>query len=130
MMISTDSGVTWKNVVCNRAWNFAGTTAVNTEETDCGVAKGLGAPDWTMDFEGVVNTTPNSPTEMSAKELASLWLNQTLIQVKAQTGDGTGQNLYIQGSGYVTDYGTQKAVGSLLAWTFTLNGVGVPDFTV
>ena len=54
LALSTDGGVTYKNVVCKRAWNFAGTTAVNAEETDCGVSKGLGAPDWTMDFEGVV----------------------------------------------------------------------------
>lgn len=128
LAISTDGGATWKNVVCKRAWNFNGTTPVNAEETDCGVAKGLGAPDWTKDFEGVVNTTPNSPTEISAKQLADIWLAQTSVKIKTTTGSG-GSNLYIQGDGYVTDYAVQNSVGNLLAFTFTFNGVGLPDFT-
>lgn len=128
LAISTDSGVTYKNVVCKRAWNFNGTTPVNAEETDCGVAKGLGAVDATMDFEGVVNTTPNSPTEMSAKQLADLWLAQTSVKIKALTGSG-GSNVYIQGDGYITDYAVQNSVGNLIAFTFTFNFVGAPDFT-
>ena len=122
LALSTDGGVTYKNVVCKRAWNFAGTTAVNAEETDCGVSKGLGAPDWTMDFEGVVNTTPNSPTELSAAAMGDLWQNQTLVAVKVLTP-------YVQGNGYITDLGFQNSVGNLMAFTFTLNGVGAVDFT-
>lgn len=128
LAISTDAGVTYKNVVCKRSYNFTGTTPVNSEETDCGVAKGLGAIDWTIDFEGVVNTTPNSPTELSAKELADLWLNQTSVLIKTTTGS-TGSNLYIQGAGYVTDYAVQNSVGNLMAFSFTFNGVGAPDFS-
>lgn len=124
MAISFDGGTTYKNVVCKRAWNFAGTTAVNSEETDCGISKGLGAPDWSMDFEGVVNTTPNSPTEVSAVELAGAWVNQTLVKVKVIPG------VPIKGDMYITDYGVQNAVGSLLAFSFTGAGVGVPIFTV
>jgi hypothetical protein len=130
MSISTDSGVTWKNIVCKRTWNFNGTTAVNSEESDCGIEKGLGAPDWTMDFEGIVNTTPTSTTEISAKDMGDLWLAQTLVMVKVLTGAGTGKNLYISGSAYITDYAVQNSVGNLLAFTATLNGVGAPDFTV
>lgn len=121
LAISTDGGVTYKNVVCKRAWNFAGTTSVNTEETDCGIEKGLGAPDWTMDFEGVVNTTPNSPTEISASELGALWQDQTLLRIKVVTP-------YVEGGGYITDLGFQNAVGNLMAFTFTFNGVGAVDF--
>lgn len=129
LAISTDN-ITYKNVVCKRAWNFNGTTSVNTEETDCGIEKGLGSPDWTMDFEGVLNTTPNGATEMSAAAMIALWLNQTLSYVKTQTGAGTGSNLYIQGSGYITDFAVQNQVGNLIAFTFTFNGTGVPDITV
>lgn len=129
LALSTD-GITYKNAVCKRAWNFNGTTAVNSEETDCGIAKGLGAIDWTMDFEGVVNTTPNGASEMSAAGLAALWLNQTLTYIKTLTGDGTLQNLYIQGTGYITDFAVQNQVGNLISFSFTFNGVGSPDITV
>lgn len=123
MALSVD-GVTYKNVVCKRTTNFNGTTAVNAEESDCGIEKGLGAPDWTMDFEGIVNTTPDSPTEISAAEIMGYWLNQTELYAKLQPG-----NLYIQGRVFLTDVGVQLSTGNLIAFTFTLNGIGVPDIT-
>lgn len=129
LAISAD-GITYKNVVCKRAWNFNMTTAVNSEETDCGVAKGLGAVDWTMDFEGVLNTTPNSPTEASLVDVLNYSLNQTELYIKTQTGNGTGSQMYIAGRGYITDVATQNSVGNLQAFTFTFNGVGTPDFTI
>lgn len=129
LAISAD-GITYKNVVCKRAWNFNGTTAVNSEETDCGIDKGLGAIDWNMDFEGVLNTTPTSSTEASATVVIGYWLNQTLIYVKTQTGNGLGGNMYIQGQAYITDFKVSNQVGNLQAFSFTAAGVGVPDITV
>lgn len=127
LALSADN-ITFKNVVCKRAWNLNVTTPVNSEETDCGVAKGLGATDWTMDFEGVLNTTPNSPTELSAKQVADYVLAQTLLWIKTLTGSG-GSNFFVTGQGYITDFAVQNSVGSLIAFTFTFNGVGAPDFT-
>lgn len=129
LQLSTD-GVTYKSVVCKKSWNFNGTTPVNAEETDCGVEKGLGAVDWTMDFEGVLNTTPNTGTEMSAAAVTSLWVNQTLTYIKTQTGDCVTPNMYIQGSGYITDFKVTNSVGNLIAFSFTFNGVGTPDITI
>ena len=129
LQLSSD-GVTYKNVVCKRTTNFNGTTSVNVEETDCGIEKGLGTPDWTIGFEGVVNTTPTSTTELSTADLLSLWLNKTLTYTKFLTGDGTGKNIYIQGTGYITDLTVDVSTGNLVAFSFTLNGVGNPDITV
>jgi hypothetical protein len=124
MAISVDSGVTWKNVLCKRAANFNGTTSVNAEETDCGIEKGLGTPDWTMDFEGVVNMTPDGATEMSWPSMGSLWQNKTLVMIRLQNG-----TFYIAGSAYITDLAVQEQTGNLVAFTFTANGVGTVDFT-
>lgn len=129
LLLSTDN-ITFGAVVCKRAWNFNGTTPVNSEETDCGVAKGLGASDWTMDFEGVLNTTPTSPTELSAAVVAGYWVNQTSLYIKTQTGNGTGGNFFVTGAGYITDFALQNSVGNLVAFTFTFNGIGTPDFTI
>jgi hypothetical protein len=129
LQLSADD-ITYLNVVCKRASNFNGTTSVNVEETDCGIDKGLGTPDWTVDFEGVVNTTPNSGAEVSAKQLFSWWQNKTLLYVKWMTSNGAGGNLYRQGTGYITDYAESLATGSLMAFNFTFNGVGTIDETV
>lgn len=129
LLISTD-GVAYKTVVCKRTWNFNATKAVNPEETDCGITKGLGAIDWTVDFEGVLNTTPESATEASFAEVAGHFLNETLLYVKIQSGDGSGGNMFISGTAYITDFAAQNSVGNLQAFTATFNGVGDPDFTV
>jgi hypothetical protein len=127
--ISTDN-ITYKNVLCKRTSNFSLTSAVNAEESDCGISKGLGSVDWTQDFEGLVNITPNGATEMSASDILTIAANQTLAYIKWMTNDGTGKNLFVQGQGYITDFGTQLSTGNLAAFTFTFNGVGAPDITV
>lgn len=129
ILLSTDN-ITYKSVLCKRAWNFNGTTSVNAEEDDCGISKGLGAPDWTMDFEGSVNTAPDSATEISAKTLLDYWQNKTLLYIKTMTGDGTGSNLYIQGQGYVTDLTVSAPQGGIVGFNFTFNGEGTVDTTV
>lgn len=129
LLVSTN-GTDWAAIVCKRTWNFNATKSVNSEETDCGIEKGLGAIDWTVDFEGVVNTTPTSPTEVSAAALAGYFSNETLLYVKAQTGNGSGSNLFVTGQAYITDLAFQNSVGNLQAFTATFNGIGNPDFTV
>lgn len=129
VLISTD-GVSYKSIVCKRTWNFNATKSVNPEETDCGITKGLGAIDWTIDFEGVLNTTPTSDTEASFAAISQYFLNETLLYVKIQTGNGSGGNMFISGQAYITDFASQNSVGNLQAFTATFNGVGDPDFTV
>lgn len=126
LQLSSDD-LTYLTVVCKRASNFNGTTAVNSEETDCGIDKGLGTPDWTVDFEGVVSTTPTTGSEVSAKQLFDWWQNKTLLYIKWMTSNGSGTNLYRQGQGYITDYTESLATGNLMSFGFTFNGVGTVD---
>lgn len=129
LTLSADE-ITYLSVLCKRSSNFNGTTAVNVEETDCGIDKGLGTPDWTVDFEGVVNTTPTSGSEVSAKQLFDWWQAKTLLYIKWMTSTGSGGNLYRQGQGYITDYTEGLNVGNLMTFGFTFNGVGTVDTTV
>lgn len=126
--LSTDD-ITYKNVVCKKAWNFNGTTATNPEDTDCGVLVGLGANAWTFDFEMVLNTTPNGATEMSAKDVLSIWNNQTFAYAKVLYPNPGGTNFYIQGGGYITSFTLQNTVGNLMTFTGTFSGNGAVDIT-
>lgn len=126
--LSTDD-ITYKNVVCKKAWNFNGTTPTNVEETDCGPLIGLGTNTWTFDFEMVLNTTPNGATEMSAKEVLALWNNQTASYVKVLYPNPGGTNFYIQGGGYITSFVLQNTVGNLMTFTGTFSGNGQVDIT-
>lgn len=122
--------ITYKNVVCKKSFNANFDIAVNKDETDCGVVKGLGAIDWKVDFEGVVNTTPNTPTELSAKALLDIFMSKALVYLKTMTGAGSGQNVYLQGSGYVTNLVLSNAVNNVMGFTFTFEGVGDPDVSL
>jgi hypothetical protein len=129
LQLSTDD-ITYKSVVCKKSYNFDFDTPVNEEETDCGKHVGLGAVGWKASFEGVLNTTPTSTTEYSAKDVLDLWLAQTLVYIKTVTGAGTGKNLYVQGSGYIVNVKVTNQVGNLIGFTFDFNGSGSPDLTV
>lgn len=126
--ISTDD-VTYKNVVCKKAWNFNGTTPVTTEQTDCGPLVAVASNEWTFDFEMVLNTTPNGATEMSAKDILTIWNAQTYSYVKVLYPDPGGTNFYIQGAGYITSFTLTNTVGNLMTFTGTFTGNGNPDIT-
>lgn len=128
--VSTDSGSTYKNVVCKKSWNFNHETSTTSEETDCGTLTGIGSNTWSFDVEGVMNTTPAS-TELSAEDLLSIAHNQTNVLVRAQypTSGTPGTDIYIQGSAYITNFRVVNTVGNLMTFTATITGTGVLDIT-
>lgn len=126
--VSTD-GVTYKSIVCKKAGNFNGTTPTNVEQTDCGPMVGLGSNEWSVDIEGVLNTTPAGSTEVSAKELLDYWNDQTSIYIKMQYPTSTGANFYIQGEGYITSMKIGVQVGQLVNFSATFSGNGTVDNT-
>lgn len=121
------TGVTYKNVVCKKSWNFNGTTPTNVEQTDCGPLVGLGSSEWSFDFEGILNTSVAGATEVSAKEMLDYWNNQTLLYAKVLYPNSDGSNFYIQGSGYITNFKLANQVGNLISFTATLSGNGQVD---
>jgi hypothetical protein len=126
--LSTDNS-TYKNVVCKKAWGFKGTTPTNVEETDCGPMVGLGSNNFSFDFQMVLNTTPNGATEMSAKDVLTIWNNQTACYVKVQYPGGVGTDFYLQASGYITSFELTNQVGNLMTFSGTFTGNGTVDIT-
>jgi hypothetical protein len=126
--LSSDD-ITYKAVVCKKAWNFTGTTPTTTEQTDCGPLTAVGSNEFSFDFEMILNTTPDSATQMSFKDVLTLWNNQTLVYAKVLYPSGTGANFYIQGSGYLSNLKLQNTVGSLQTFTGTITGNGTVDIT-
>lgn len=123
MALSTDN-ITYKNVVCKKTVQLSGDSAINTEETDCGPLISLGTFNWSFQFDGIYNSAFAGATEMSAVEVATIAINQTLVYVKVQSGA-----LYYQGSGYLSNFGQTFNAGSLVGFTATFTGQGVLDNT-
>lgn len=120
---------TYKNVVCKKAWNFTGTTTINTDESDCGIHTGLGANTWTLDFEAILNTTPDGATEISAGAMLALWAAQTLVAIKVMYPNPAGTAFYVQGTAYITTFSLVNQVGNLMTFTGTLTGASAVDVT-
>lgn len=123
---STDD-VTYKNLVCKKAWNWNGDTPVNQEESDCGIHIGLGANAWSFDVELLLNTTPNGSTEVVFKDLLTDWSAQALRYVKVLYPAVTGTSFYIQGSVYITKFTINNQVGNLVNATLTFTGASSVD---
>lgn len=119
LAISTDN-ITYKTVVCKKVANLNLDSAVNKEDTDCGSFSGLGAVNWTVDIEGLLNLTPDGATEVSANEMIGYANNQTLVYVKFIYAS----NIYRQGAGYLSNFKETFETNSLVSFTatFTNNG--------
>ena len=123
--ISTDGGETFKTLVCKQQGSLSTSSSSNIEESDCGAAVGLGTFQWSVDFSGLANVTPDTATEMSAKELLTIAQSQTKINIKWLTGDGSSDsNLYREGAGYITSYGETYNTGSKVGFSITVQGEG------
>lgn len=128
--ISSDSGSTYKTIVCKKGYTFNGSTSTTKEETDCGVFTGIGANEWSFDFDGIVNTSPAS-TEFSYEDLLGFWSAQTALKVKVQTptSGSPGVDFYMQGDVYLTSLTQTNSVGSLIQFSGTFTGTGTLDIT-
>lgn len=123
MAISLD-GNTYKNVVCKKTTTLALDSPITTEQTDCGPLVSLGTVNWSFSFEGIYNSTFAGASEMSAVEIATAAINQTLVYIKVQSGA-----LYYQGSGYLSNFGQTFNADALVGFTCTFTGQGVLDNT-
>lgn len=126
--ISIDGGTTKKNIVCLTAFNFAGTTPTTEEDSWCGKHIGLGSNtmEWTADI--IVNTSPDSGTEVSYADLLSIWTNQTQAIIYDQfPTDGT--EWYQSATGYITALSKTQQAGSLVKASMTFKGTGTLDIS-
>ncbi len=106
--ISTDGGVTWKQMICLRSSGFDLTTTITSEETQCGVFKDVGNASWGFDFDAVVDTVITS-TQISYEDVLALAAVGTAFRVRSQSPatSGTGTSVTsaavtAAGTGYTT----------------------------
>lgn len=120
--ISQDD-ITYKNVVCKKAWNLNLDIAVTQEESDCSVHTAVATPKWSFDFEIVLNLTPNGATEVSANEVIALANAQTRFYVKV----AYASSYYRQGAGYISNWRESAPQGGFITATGTFTGDGTLD---
>jgi hypothetical protein len=120
--ISTD-GVTYKNAVCKKLWNLTLEKVTTEEESDCGTHAEVGATKITVDFEFILNTTPNGATEWGSDSVINWADAGTLVYIKLTSGSTYFRSV----SGYFTNYTEAAPQGGLVAATVSFKGTGTID---
>src|SRR5574338_316741 len=121
--IGTD-GVTYKKAVCKKSFDWSIEPQITQEDTDCGPLIAVGTVKFSFNFELVLNTTPNSSTEVSANEIANYANNGTTVYIQTESTADSGASYYRQASGLLSNYKESAAVNGLLTATGTFIGNG------
>lgn len=127
LYLSSDSGVTWKALVCLETYNVPLATTVNESETNCGVAVGLGAIKFTPSGSAVCEAAPLT-SQVTYKDMYQWQVNKTLLMFKSEypgSGGQYGANLALSGTCYVTATDVTLQTGQVIKFTFTLTGTGL-----
>jgi hypothetical protein len=104
------------NVVCETTSSLSGSASVTTAVTKCNTITSVSAPTITFAVEGVAETSP-SAGQVSVENMLGWFQGNTLLDIKYEDPEGSGTNFYVQGTGYMTEFGiTSPAEGAV---TFT-----------
>jgi hypothetical protein len=104
------------NVVCETTSSLSGSASVTTAVTKCNTITSVSAPTVTFAVEGVAETSP-SAGQVSVENMLGWFQGNTLLDIKYEDPEGGGTNFYVQGTGYMTEFGiTSPAEGAV---TFT-----------
>lgn len=123
---STDSGSTYKAVVCKKSANLDASRNVTTEETDCGVFKTFGPSNYKLNYTGVVDTAPDTG-EGSWTELLTLFEANTAFMSKFATA---GNEPFITGTGKLASLNlSAESPGGTVAFSASFEYSGTVDIT-
>lgn len=131
--ISTDSGVTWKVLICLLSNDLNMTRETLTAPfTKCDTAtaaldRAPGALTWEVAFDALVDDSPLS-TQLTAADLLTLVNNGTTVMVRQQY-DGTGSDFYTVGSAIITAFSITNPADGFTGFSGTFSGSGALDIT-
>ena len=116
------------NVVCETTSSLSGSASVTTAVTKCNTITTVAAPTVTFSIEGVAETSP-SAGQVSIENMLAWFQGNTLLNIKYEDPEGTGTNFYIQGSGYMTEFGITSPAEGAVTFTASFQLTGSIDIT-
>ena len=125
-----ESGTTgsYLNVVCETTSSLSGTTSVSTEVTKCNTLTSVASPTITFSVEGIAETSP-SAGQVSLEIMLGWFAAKTLLDIKYEDPEGDGANFYVQGSGYMTEFGITSPSEGNVSFTASFQLTGTIDVT-
>lgn len=125
-----ESGTTggYLNVVCETTSSLSGSASVSTEVTKCNTLTSVASPTITFSVEGIAETAP-SAGQVSLEQMLGWFTAKTLLDIKYEDPEGTGVNFYVQGSGYMTEFGITSPSEGNVSFTASFQLTGSIDVT-
>lgn len=125
-----DNGSTgdYLNVVCETTSSFSGSASVTTAVTKCNTITSVSAPTVTFSVEGIAESNPSSG-QVSVEMLLGWFQANTLLAIKYEDPEGTGTNFYVQGTGYMTEFGITSPAEGAVTFTASFQLTGSIDIT-
>lgn len=125
-----ESGTTgsYLNVVCETTSSLSGTTSVSTEVTKCNTLTSVASPTITFSVEGIAETSP-SAGQVSLEIMLGWFAAKTLLDIKYEDPEDGGTNFYVQGSGYMTEFGITSPSEGNVSFTASFQLTGTIDVT-
>lgn len=124
---NTSSG-DYLNVVCETTSSLSGSASVTTAVTKCNTITSVAAPTVTFSIEGVAETSPTAG-QVSLEQLLTWFQGNTLLAIKYEDPEGNGQNFYVQGTGYMTEFGITSPAEGAVTFTASFQLTGSIDIT-
>lgn len=125
---SNSYGGDYLNVVCETTSSLSGSASVTTSVTKCNTITSVSAPTVTFSIEGVAETSP-SAGQVSLEQLLSWFQGNTLLNIKYEDPEGDGSNFYVQGNGYMTEFGITSPAEGAVTFTASFQLTGTIDVT-
>lgn len=116
------------NVVCETTSSLSGSASVSTEVTKCATLTSVASPTLTFSVEGIAETSP-SAGQVSIEQLLGWFTAKTLLDIKYEDPESSGTNFYVQGAGYMTEFGITSPSEGNVSFTASFQLTGTIDVT-
>lgn len=128
----TGVGSTYKTLVCMQNFDAEVSSAIDTQETDCGQINTPGTPGSSVNFTAVCELTPGV-SQATYKDCLAAQVANTLVKLRIQNpASGSvalGAAFYLQYDAYFSNVTLQKQTGAVITFTGTINSTGAIDVT-
>lgn len=123
-----ESGTTgaYLNVVCETTSSLSGSANVTTTVTKCSTDTAVSSPVYTFSVEGVAETSPTSG-QVSLEQLLTWFNSNSKVDIKYEDPESGGTNFFIQGEGYITEFGITSPAEGSVSFTASFQLTGAVD---
>jgi hypothetical protein len=116
----------YANIICETTSSLSGSASVSTAVTKCNTITSVAAPTITFSVEGVLETVRDTGTVI-AEDLLTWFVQKTLLDIKYEDPESDGNNFYIQGTGYITEFGITSPAEGAVSFTASFQLTGAID---